>query len=442
MANDYMDSWELNGDTVLLQDFGKGKNGGVGVLDENGKIPLANAPAIYTSNLITSKKDPRKMTLEEWTNRAVPFLNTYGTIWNDDTSEYIVTNYYADLDIKFAHKVTNSSQSLISIKGSPYQPVSFGEIFYCVGNVLGRLDTYCYMDDLTLRSHNYTFITPPSQGYQELATFVLNNTLFLLLCKKNMANSTYVLSLMTSTDGINFVEQYEHASTYLGGGAYTAAYNNGIYVFASQFFTLTIKDNTFYYNEENERSSNDHIYFFKGVFTDLRQWSTDGITWTSVSYPDGEPSGSTGMIGVLFNKIVFEDNHLNSSFWYTEDGKVIHAYAFDLYIGEHIHANKLRSMHFTTNDYTDNGMLLCVGAIDSNNDYRKVIYVTKDAEHFTELFTINVQHGSSYFVYDKGKAYIYVYDSDTYEVVLHKQSPDPDLWLPYSTHKNYIKGGN
>ena len=463
MANDYMDSWELNGDIVLLQDFGKGENGGVGVLDENGKIPLANVPAIYTSNLITSKKDSRKMTLEEWTNRAVPFLNNYGTIWNDDTSEYIVNEYYADLDIKFAFNSNN--QRVISVKGSPYQPVSFREISYCVGNVLGIFaygstvdftNYYVYIDDLTtVHQHNYTYITS-AFSIQPRGFFVLNNTLF-LLGYKNMGNNVYYVSLMTSEDGINFVEQYEHEYTYSGGSAYyheayTAAYNNGIYVFRSSYFTITLKDNTFYYNEETEPNVYSRVYFFKGVFTDLHQWSTDGITWTAVSYPDGEPSFSAESLGVLFNRIVFDDNSNDAKFWYTEDGKVIHSYAFELYIGTHISTNALRRMNFmstysaerlyTTTGYNDNGVLFCYGSTGSGGDNRHIIYATKDAEHFTELFVISEDYGdyTVSLIYDKGKAYIS--DVSTNGIILHKQSPDPDLWLPYSTHKDYIKGGN
>lgn len=456
MANDYMDSWELNGDTVLLQDFGKGKNNGVGVLDENGKIPLVNVPAIYTSNLITSKEDERKMTLKEWTDRAVPFFKNYGTIWNDDDSEYFVTNYYAEPDIKFARKHTNV-QSFISIKGGPYQSFRFSSVSYCVNNVLGFVSDalyYCYMDDLTLRQCNYTYITPPQYpifySFRVHGAFVLNNTLF-SLCWKNIGNDVYYISLMTSTDGINFVEQYEHEYTYSGGHVvgsetYTAAYNNGTYVFRSSYFTLTLKDNTFYYNEESTPNKYARVYFFKGVFTDLHQWSIDGITWTNVSYPDREPSSDPGAIiysiGVLFNKIVFTYNGDYANFWYTEDGKTVHYYHYNLYIGEHIDTHQILYIGFPS--YSDNGVLFCVGRTgDYSGGYahKRAIYATKDAEHFTELF-ITDSDSDNYSINiacDKGKVYISSIGSTT---SLHKQSPDPDLWLPYSTFKNYIKGGN
>lgn len=438
MAIDYMDSWELNGDTVLIRDFGKGKNGGVGVLDENGKIPSSAVPIIYTSDLITSKKDKRNMTLKEWTDRAVPFFNNYGTVWNNDDSEYVVTNYYAELDIKFA--IDSNNQRFISIKGSPYQLFTLNEISYCVGNVLGARSNYFYMDDVTLRNHNYTYITAPSSMY-ELGVFVFNNTLF-LVGRKDMGNSVYYISLMTSTDGINFTEQYEHELTYPGSMTYShnlhAAYNNGTYVFRDTYFTLTLKNNTFYYNDEIEPNLYPYIYFFKGVFTDLHQWSEDGLTWEDVSYPDGEPTAPVLSIGVLFNKIVFEDNRNDYKFWYTEEGKVVHSYSFELYAG----TSRLYRMNFIPTFSSDNGVLFCYGSTGSSADNRHVIYVTKDAEHFTELFAIseNYSYYTVYIAYDKGKAYLS--DKSTNGIILHKQTPYPDLWLPYSTHGNYIKGGN
>ena len=86
MANDYLDSYTINGTEVYLQDYGRDQPNGVPVLDSQGKLPMKHLTTLFASDVRVSPEDPNKDSLVDWAVKlSSPDLKNSGKSWTQGT---------------------------------------------------------------------------------------------------------------------------------------------------------------------------------------------------------------------------------------------------------------------------------------------------------------------------------------------------------------------
>ena len=189
MAKDYMDSWELNGDTVLLQDFGKGKNGGVGILNSTGKLTSSDITVIYSDKLKTSKEDPNNTPLKDWIENVTPFIaTTYGHLFTPFFKEHATIRNYCPEERIIALS-DDTGKYYIDSKNRGLRECSVyivSEFSYFVkkeeviGSFFGSRILWCYLTDLVEHEGTITYISPTRSYNAHYFIAGINNVLYAL----------------------------------------------------------------------------------------------------------------------------------------------------------------------------------------------------------------------------------------------------------------------
>ena len=445
MAKDYMDSWELNGDTVLLQDFGKGKNGGVGVLNSTGKLTSSDITVIYSDKLKTSKEDLNNTPLKNWIENVTPFIaTTYGHTFTPFFKEHTeIRRYCPEERLIGLHDIDTGKWYIDSKNRGPrecsvYIAAGFS-YFVKKEEIVGAFSDlgvkWCYLSDLIEHEGTVTYISPTRNynGYAFIAG--INNVLYALhVSSADMTN--YYVGILTSTDGINFTEVYEHSCTNIDARGLSSAYYNNIYVFNTKYFRITINNGEFYFSEhplDTSYTSWINVYVVNGVFTTGKYWSEDGIHWTATS---GESfvSNITTKAYAMANKIMWLSNY-STSCVYTEDGKTLVAYERAPIEHEGI------TYSLWGVPCVDNGVVF-IQCQDWRNS-KFALAKSTDGVHFTivKVFEGANERLDSIWA-GKGVLLFNTYNSQTLERYTPQKTPDTNIWLPHNPYKNAIKGGN
>lgn len=444
MAKDYMDSWELNGNTVLLQDFGKGKNGGVGVLNSTGKLTSSDITVIYSDKLKTSKGDPNNTPLKYWIENVTPFIATaYGHTLVPFFKEHAeITSYCPEERIIVLEDIDTGKRYIDSKhRGLREFSNSFAGFSYFVkkeeiiGYISGPRINWCYLSDLIEHKGAVTYVSPTRNYNAHYFIAGINDVLYVLhVSSADMTN--YYVGILTSTDGINFTEVYEHSCTNVDGRGLSSAYYNNICVFNTKYFRITINNGEFYFSEHPSDSTYTDwaaVYVINGIFTTGRYWSEDGIHWTATSGAS-LASNITREAYAMANKIMWLSNYSTSCI-YTEDGKTLVAY-------------ERAPIEYEGSTYNlwgipcvDNGV-----AFIQCSDFRNSKFAlakSTDGIHFTIIKVFERE----YEVLDgiwagKGVLLFNTSNSKTLESYMPQKTPDTNIWLPHNPYKNAIKGGN
>lgn len=441
MAKDYMDSWELNGDTVLLQDFGKGKNGGVGVLNSTGKLTSSDITVIYADKLKTSKEDPNNTPLKEWIENVTPFIATaYGHTLVPFFKEHASIKGYCPEERITVLKDIDTGKSYIDSKNRGLREYSFDVFSYFVkkeeiiGSISGSGIRWCYLSDLIEHKGNITLISPTREynSYDFIAG--IKNVIYVMHISRT--NNVWYAGILTSIDGINFTEIYEHSCLNLDVRELSSAYYNNICVFNTKYFRITINNGEFYFSEHPSDSTYTDwvdVYVINGIFTTGKYWSEDGIHWTATSGAS-LASNITRKAYAMSNKIMWLSNY-STSCVYTEDGKTLVAY-------------ERAPIEYEGSTYNlwgipcvDNG----VAFIQCNNFRNSKFALAKstDGIHFTIIKVFEREYEELDDIYaGKGVLLFNTYNSQTLESYMAQKTPDTNIWLPHNPYKNYIKGGN